>query len=986
MKKIGLIIAVIFLFIACSINKNELNGDSQYEAFSPDGIPFVIADTLWDVDLKGNHRAVIKVEQQEEPIHVYLPWRRADLHAGEKKIIVEEAVTGKLIEKVTVKCLNNEFGVIGFTPNASGIYYVYYLPHKFRKGWDDARYYVWNDYLKLDVKPDSIYIREENKSINHAEVLRFESRTKFDYFTPMGLVATHREEDSIKKQYTDDLIVFAEDRAYPIRLTRNLPAKWAKKIPSAHFEGKASRNEYYVWQYGIWAAKKELKNIQIKFSDLKNGDAVINSREITCFNLEGVNWNGDSLKLNVDIPKDRLQAMWCGVQIPENAKTGLYKGTVTITAENQESQVYNLEIEVDSQTLKDKGDGDLWRHARLRWLNSTIGADNKIVSPYNSLEIHGQKIKATEKLVELDENGLPSSITVNGNEVLEMPIKLTVMTDQGILCFNAVRSALTAKGEGQITWEAKGSASGVDYKCEAIMEYDGYIHYSITLESDADVQIKDVQLQTVYTPSTAAYFMGLGYPGGLNPQKYEWKWNGPWDSYWIGSDKAGLHVEFRGGSYHGPLLNDYKPVAPASWFNSGKGNIKLDRNNVFVNIGDTLLGSKGIKFEFALLVTPVKPVNTKKHFNERYFHAESSDFNKAAEEGANIANIHHSKRLNPVINYPFIVRDSLIAFINEQHLQDRKVKLYYTIRELSNYVQEIYALKSLNQEIFAPGVGFGTPWHMEHLIEDYRPAWYTELPGQEADAALVLSGFSRWINYYLEGLRWMFENYHIDGIYMDDVSFDRNVMKRIRRIISMYRPEAVIDLHSNTNYSKGPANQYTDFFPYLDRLWFGEHFWYDQMTPDQWFVQFSGIPFGMMSEMLQDGGNRYLGMVYGTTARHSYGQYSPAPVWKLWEDFGIDDAKMIGYWDSESPVKTTEENVKVTSFVKSNKVLLSLGNFDSKSHKIKLKINWEKLGVDENKAQIIAPYVEDFQDKRIIKLDENLEIQAKKGLLLEILY
>ncbi|MGL5790154.1 MAG: glycoside hydrolase domain-containing protein [Bacteroidales bacterium] len=986
MKKISLFVFVSVFLIACSVNKAELNGDSQYEVFNPDGIPFVIADTLWDVDLKGNHRAVIKVEQQGEPVEVYLPWRRADLRVDEKIIIVEDAATGNLIEDVAIKCLNNESGVIEFTPSISGIYYVYYLPHKFRKGWDDARYYVWNDYLKLDAKPDSIYIRDENKHINQAEVLRFESRTKFDYFTPMGLVATHQEEDSIKKLYSDDLIVFAEDRAYPIRLTRKLPAKWAKKIPSAHFEGKASRNEYYVWQYGIWAAKKELKNIQIKFSDLKNGDAVINAREITCFNLEGVNWNGDSLKLNVDVPKDRLQAMWCGVQIPENAKTGLYKGAVTITADNQEAQVFDLEIGVDNRILEDKGDGDLWRHARLRWLNSTIGADNKIVPPYDSLEVCDQKIKATEKLVELAESGLPSSIKVNGEEILQMPVNLLVVTDQGVLSFDAVRSALTAKGEGQVTWESKGSASGVDYKCEALMEYDGYIHYSITLESNTDVQVKDVQLQTGYTPSTSAYFMGLGYPGGLNPQKYEWKWDGPWDSYWIGSDKAGLHVEFRGGSYHGPLLNDYKPAAPASWFNSGKGNIKLDRNNVFVNIGDTLLGSKGIKFEFALLVTPVKPVNTKKHFNERYFHAESSDFNKAAEEGANIANIHHSRKLNPVINYPFIVRDSLIAFINEQHEQDRKVKLYYTIRELSNYVQEIYALKSLNQEIFAPGVGYGTPWHMEHLIEDYRPAWYTELPDQEADAALVLSGFSRWINYYLEGLRWMFENYQIDGIYMDDVSFDRNVMKRIRRIISMYRPEAVIDLHSNTDYSKGPANQYTDFFPYLDRLWFGEHFWYDRMTPDQWFVQFSGIPFGMMSEMLQDGGNRYLGMVYGTTARHSYGQYSPAPVWKLWKDFGIDDAEMIGYWDSESPVKTTEENVKVTSFVKSNKVLLSLGNFDSKSHKIKLKIDWGKLGLDKNKVQIIAPYVEDFQEERMIKLDDNLEIQAKKGLLLEILY
>ncbi|MGL5636753.1 MAG: glycoside hydrolase domain-containing protein, partial [Bacteroidales bacterium] len=211
MKKISLFVFVSVFLIACSVNKAELNGDSQYEVFNPDGIPFVIADTLWDVDLKGNHRAVIKVEQQGEPVEVYLPWRRADLRVDEKIIIVEDAATGNLIEDVAIKCLNNESGVIEFTPSISGIYYVYYLPHKFRKGWDDARYYVWNDYLKLDAKPDSIYIRDENKHINQAEVLRFESRTKFDYFTPMGLVATHQEEDSIKKLYSDDLIVFAED-------------------------------------------------------------------------------------------------------------------------------------------------------------------------------------------------------------------------------------------------------------------------------------------------------------------------------------------------------------------------------------------------------------------------------------------------------------------------------------------------------------------------------------------------------------------------------------------------------------------------------------------------------------------------------------------------------------------------------------------------------------------------------------------------------
>lgn len=76
---------------------------------------------------------------------------------------------------------------------------------------------------------------------------------------------------------------------------------------------------------------------------------------------------------------------------------------------------------------------------------------------------------------------------------------------------------------------------------------------------------------------------------------------------------------------------------------------------------------------------------------------------------------------------------------------------------------------------------------------------------------------------------------------MDDVSFDRTVMKRIRKIIAKYRPDALIDLHSNTGYSIGPANQYTDFFPYVDRLWFGESFKYNQMRPDEWLVTFLGF-------------------------------------------------------------------------------------------------------------------------------------------------
>jgi hypothetical protein len=256
--------------------------------------------------------------------------------------------------------------------------------------------------------------------------------------------------------------------------------------------------------------------------------------------------------------------------------------------------------------------------------------------------------------------------------------------------------------------------------------------------------------------------------------------------------------------------------------------------------------------------------------------------------------------------------------------------------------------------------------------------------GSYVDAAFVTSPRSRWINYYLEGLRWMFENYEIDGIYMDDVCFDRTVMKRMRRIIEKYRPGAVVDLHSNTGYSKGPMNQYTEFFPYVDRLWFGESFRYDEMSPDTWFVTFSGIPFGQMSEMLQGGGNRWLGTVYGTT-RRCYMDFSagnPSAIWKEWADFGIEDARMIGYWDEHPAVTTDSPDVKATAFVRDGRTLVALGNFAKEPRSVRLSIDWKRLGLDPSKVKIEARPIQGFQEGHTFAAGEAISMSAKSGWML----
>ena len=985
MKKVYFLLMIGLMYACHSVQYPD--GESAYQSFAPDGIPFTVAPEAWSVDGLGNHRAVVSVASgHESGVIARLPWRRADLRIDSKGVVVVNARTGKKLSDVVVLKQTPEVGEIAFRPEGKGEYYIYYLPAHFRKGWDDARYgRPWNDYIAETSCTDSVWakeVRTHSNTLYPAKVLKFESRSRFNHFTPMGLIATSEEHERISQKSKQSFLVFPEDRAFPIRLTSHLPAKWAHSELKEEFKGQAALNEYYTWQLGIWADKKDLHNVHVSFSDFKNGDNEIPSTEFTCFNQEGVNWDCQPITFNVEVTKGNVQALWCGVQIPENVASGIYKGEVTVTAEGTEVHSIPVSIDVTKEKLVDKGDNETWRHSRLRWLNSTIGYDNHPVAPYEPMKINGSQITATGKKVKIAPNGLLEKVQINNRQVLSAPLEFIVDTQNDHVIFRADNLKMNWNDDGLVSWNSSSQQEGIKFDCQGYMEYDGYIRYHIKVSTNVTTEVKNVRLVTDYTPVSSIYFMGVGLSGGKRPANYQWNWVGPWDSYWTGGDLSGMHVEFRGGTYHGPLINDYKPAPTPVWSNGGKGRIIVKGSQVVAETGRNTLGTAPVDFEFAMLITPVKPLNTAKHFSERYFHADPKDFEKAAEEGANIANIHHARSLNPVINYPFIVQDELKSFIQQQHEKDRKVKLYYTIRELTSYVTEVYALKSLNKEIFAEGSGYGIPWLTEHLIDGYKPAWYTELPGEKADAALVLNGFSRWINYYLEGLRWMYENYQLDGIYMDDVSFDRNVMKRMRKISAKYRPDALVDLHSNTTYSIGPANQYTDFFPYIDRLWFGEHFEYNKMSPDEWFVTFSGIPFGQMSEMLQDGGNRYLGMVFGTTGRHSYSQYNPAPVWKLWDDFGIDQAQMIGFWTQSPVVRTTNNEVKATAYVRENQTLIALGNFDTRPQEVRLSIDWKQLGINPEHAVLSVPEVKDFQAAGEFGIHESIPVKAKEGYLI----
>ena len=962
-------------------------------------IPYGVPDKPWEEAL-GHHRARVQVTEKADVVWAHLAWRRRDADADQKRVIVIDAATGKEVANVVRAAVTREAGDIVFQPaTAPGEYYIYYLPYKVVPGVGGYS----GKYLAPEQTADKEWVERHGLAPEKpaagkwrdrapAKVLEFQARTAFDRFDPMEVCATQEEVARLLAAHPDrPYLVFPEDRRFPIRMTEDLPVRWIAAGPSNKFRGEAQRNEYYAFQIGVYAARAAVEGVEVEFANLTGpGGRPIPAASMRCFNLGGTDWTGRPLRKTVLVPKGKVQALWCGVDVPKDAAPGEYRGTATLSAKGIEPTKVELTLAVAETVLEDRGDSEPWRHSRLRWLDSTLAIDDEVVAPYTPVSVDGRTVRCLGREVRLGDDGLPASIKSGGVEILAAPVTFTVEMPAGPAAAAMDDLEFTKRASGAVAWVSRGRAGALEVMRAASMEFDGYLHFETTLLAREAVDLKDVRLEIPVRREAAAYLMGMGFKGGRRPKEHAWKWGGKvyYDSAWIGDVRAGLQLELRGAAYSGPMVNLYWSMGqlkpPPSWDNGGNGGCTFteqgDRALVRAASGPRRL-AKGdqVTFEWAFLVTPVKPLDPAKHFRERYYHA-CVPVKEAVAAGANIINIHHATPPNPYINYPFIATDKLAAYTKEAHAAGAKVKIYYTVRELTNHVTEMWALRGLGHEIFTPGGGGGYPWLREHLGADYRPAWYHRFDDGDVCAAIVTSGESRWYNYYVEGLKWLLANTGIDGLYLDDVTYDRRILKRMRKVMEAARPGCLIDLHSNTGFSRGPANQYMEFFPYVDRLWFGESFNYDD-PPDYWLVEISGIPFGLMGEMLQGGGNPWRGMLYGMTARMPWSG-DPRHVWKVWDEFGISEARMIGYWDPACPVRTGREDILATAYVRPGRTLVSLASWAPQQMVVRLGIDWKALGLDPAKVTLRAPEITGFQKAAVFKPDEGIPVEPKRGWLI----
>ena len=580
---------------------------------------------------------------------------------------------------------------------------------------------------------------------------------------------------------------------------------------------------------------------------------------------------------------------------------------------------------------------------RLRWLDSRLAQDDGIVPPYTPLTVDGLTIGCLGRSLTIGPDGLPAGISsyfapemtrlqTKPVPLTSAPFKLRVVDVSGReLTWVPDRPGPrpVPHGPGAVVWETVSRAGGLTMTVTARMEFDGFVDYKVTLSAERNVALSDVRLEIPLRRSPRPLHDGPRLQGrapagelrlGLGPEEEP------------GRPLARRRQRRDAGLAPGRELlaaaqHQFLPVQAAQHAavvverRAGRGLSSGQRagsSRSRPSTGPTaVLAGETPHFDFTLLITPFKPLDPAAHFRERYYHA-FKPLDEVAATGANVINVHHANAINPYINYPFLraPRDEgLHRRRPPPRLQGQD--LLHRPRALQPRARALRPAQPGRRDLLARARAAAIPgsrstWGATTSPPGSSPSSRTRRSSTAACRAgttTTSKGSTGWR-----------KNVGIDGLYLDDVAFDRTIMKRVRKVLDRSRPGALIDLHSANQYNvrdgfASSANLYLEHFPFLNRLWFGEYFDYNGSGPDYWLVEMSGIPFGLMGEMLQDGGNPWRGMVFGMTVRLPWAG-DPRPLWKVWDEFGITESEMIGWWVEANPVRTGNPDVLATAYVR----------------------------------------------------------------------
>ena len=576
--------------------------------------------------------------------------------------------------------------------------------------------------------------------------------------------------------------------------------------------------------------------------------------------------------------------------------------------------------------MPERGDHDLHRLSRLRWVESNAGLLDTVYAPYDPLRVDDSEraVATWGHTFTLADSGLPGQLDVAGRSVLAGAVSFTAKMDGHPVSWEASTYDTTVVEPGCVEWQSVSTDQGVSRRVAGRMEYDGCAVIDVSLEADGEVAraVEDVTMSIPWREACAPLAAGMGYRGRRDADR-SWRHadrgaTGPAPMVWMGTVDAGLGV----------ATWDYNAWDDAS--KPGAASIREEGDTVCLRLrfgSHEIAPGEPWTMRFALLPTPVKPED-RRHWAFRYMH-KGGGFLPSDDDTPHSFLAGNCKRLDEVIDDLGVKRlnlhdwwgpafnyawqwdrpDNLAKLTEEAHKRGLFVKVYNSGRELSTFAPEFWFLayegtgwpfhKRTDPN---PRLRFQDAWKQNHAPDAFPNGW----PRCHADLgnehAIPVSNHTRNGNFYLESMRYMTRFFGTDGAYWDGADGPtlghREMAKRFWVIFRETNPDATIDVHHGHPLYDSPVSLFMFCFPFIDSLWHGEGFDYDRFDPWAWLVEIAATPFNVPSEML--GGFDYLGrgMLFGIWPRCGWGGEPDClpTLWAFFDEFGIDEAEMRGWW------------------------------------------------------------------------------------------
>eukprot|EP00658_Telonema_sp_P-2_P060545 TRINITY_DN49439_c0_g1_i2.p1 TRINITY_DN49439_c0_g1~~TRINITY_DN49439_c0_g1_i2.p1 ORF type:complete len:278 (-),score=57.76 TRINITY_DN49439_c0_g1_i2:108-941(-) len=228
--------------------------------------------------------------------------------------------------------------------------------------------------------------------------------------------------------------VFTEHRSNPVRMQDRLPYLWVERVAKLKstlstpmFASEVVRGEYFTFQVAIFVpeAQEVLQDVGIGFKGFPGEIAAT----MTCFNTGGIDAQGNTFVTRVDVLPGSIKSFWIGFSVPATLAVGsTVTGKVVLSPPSATTSTVATTTDVQvaltvssAAAIVDPAvmDSDPANYTRLRWLNSNLAQDDRVVTPFSPVTI-----SRTSPGSQVEFGVLNRNLTIGANGLMDRILSL----------------------------------------------------------------------------------------------------------------------------------------------------------------------------------------------------------------------------------------------------------------------------------------------------------------------------------------------------------------------------------------------------------------------------------------------------------------------------------------------------------------------------------------------------------------------------------